>query len=161
MNLYTSKMVHRLTALALLVLPIQVLVAGPFGDALGKKLVSSTTPADKAICVRWMFVAMALHPDLKDMASVSPAQREEANQAFVKLVMRMLTETCAVEAREAVKYEGTSAIEGAFNIFGQVAGRELFTNPEVAKSLAALSEYLDAKKLQKALLETPAQADTK
>lgn len=152
--------VIRIATIVLLLLPLHTF-AGPYADALGKKLVSSTTSADKAVLVRWMFVSMALHPDLKDMASVTPKQREEANRAIGKLIMRMLTETCAVEAREAVKYEGASAIEGAFNIFGQVAGRELFTNPEVAKNLSGLNEYIDAKKLQQALLETPEQTKTK
>ena len=160
MTKYKIPTLIRIATILFLLSPIHVL-AGPYADALGKKLVSATTPADKAVLVRWMFVSMSLHPDLKDMASVTPKQREEANRAIGRLIMRMLTETCAVEAREAVKYEGASAIEGAFNIFGQVAGRELFTNPEVAKSLAALNEYIDAKKIQQALVDAPPQSVTK
>ena len=160
MTTYKIPTVIRVAAMLLLLSPIQIL-AGPYADALGKKLVSSTTSADKAVLVRWMFVSMSLHPDLKDMASVTPKQREEANRAVGRLIMHMLTETCAVEAREAIKYEGANAIEGAFNIFGQVAGRELFTNQDVAKSLAALNEYIDAKKLQEALIETPKQSESK
>jgi hypothetical protein len=146
---------------AFLIFQTHILIAGPYADALGKKLVSSTTPADKAICVRWMFVSMALHPDLKGMATVSPEQREEANRAFAKLATRMLTETCAIEAREAMQYEGASAIEGAFNIFGQVAGRELFTNPEVAKGLAGLDKYFDMKAIKKVLSETSTPSEVK
>ena len=160
MPTYKIPTVIRIVAMLLLLSPIQMF-AGPYADALGKKLVSSTTSADKAVLVRWMFVSMSLHPDLKDMSSVTPKQREEANRAVGRLIMHMLTETCAVEAREAVKYEGATSIEGAFNIFGQVAGRELFTNPEVGKSLAALNAYIDAKKLQDALVDAPKQSDTK
>ncbi|ACB76883.1 hypothetical protein [Opitutus terrae] len=127
--------------------------AGPYSDALGKKLVSSTTSEEKALFVRWMFVAMALHPDLKDMSSITPAQREEVNRAVAKLIMRMLTETCAVEAKEAVKYEGASAIESAFNLFGQIAARELFTNPEVGAGMAELQKYFDSKAVEEALSE--------
>ena len=48
------------------------------------------------------------------------------------------------------------AIESAFTIFGQVAGRELFTNPEVAKGLSGLEQYFDEKAIKKALSEIPA-----
>jgi hypothetical protein len=161
MHLYKSTKSFRRLLLVFLVLPMNMLFAGPYSDALGKKLVASTTPAEKAICVRWMFVAMALHPDLKDMASVTAEQREEANRAFAKLVTRMLTETCATEAREAVRYEGSSAIESAFNIFGQVAGRELFTNPAVSKGLADLVKFCDTKAIQEALTEAPVSSETK
>jgi len=125
--------------------------AGPYSDTLGKKLVSSTTSQEKALFVRWMFVAMALHPDLKDMSSITPAQREEANRAVANLMTKMLTQTCAVEAKEAVKYEGASAIEGAFNLFGQIAARELFTNKEVSGGLAELQKYFDSKAIEQAL----------
>lgn len=135
--------------------------AGPYSDALGKKLVSSTTSAEKALFVRWMFVAMALHPDLKDMSSITAAQREEANRAVANLMTKMLTVTCAVEAREAIKYEGASAIEGAFNLFGQIAARELFTNKEVSGGLADLQKYFDSKAIEKALSDTPTTSTEK
>lgn len=133
--------------------------AGPYADALGKRLVASTTPAEKRILVRWMFASMSLHPDLKDFVSMTPAQRTDANKAFAKLITRMITETCATEAREAVKYEGASALESAFSLFGQVAARELFANPKVAEGLGELEKLVDSKALQKALTEEP--SDTK
>jgi hypothetical protein len=105
--------------------------AGPYSDALARKLVASTTSEEKAACVRWMFVAMAAHPDLKGMSSVTPEQKE------------------------AVKYEGNSAIESAFQVFGQIAARELFSNPDVSKGLGELQGYMDTKALQKALGDKP------
>ena len=36
----------------------------------------------------------------------------------------------------------------AFNMLGQVAGRELFSNPEVAKGMADLEQYMDQDKLK-------------
>jgi hypothetical protein len=125
--------------------------AGPYADALSKKLVSSTTAEDKALFVRWMFVAMSLHPDLKEMSSITPQQRDDANRKAGELLTRLLTVTCVVEAKEALKYEGESAISSAFNLFGQIAGRELFTNQEVVKGLAGLEKYCDTAAFIKAL----------
>jgi len=142
----------------LVLLPAQKLVAGPYSDALAKRLVSSTTPAEKRVLVRWMFAAMSLHPDLADVSSMTPQQRSDANKQFAELLTRMLTKTCAAEARDALKYEGPMALSYAFNVFGQVAARELFTNPNVAAGMAQLQTMVDAEAIQKALSaeETPA-----
>jgi hypothetical protein len=150
------------TSLVLLLLSAANLAsAGPYADALGKKLVSSTSQEEKGICVRWMFTAMALHPDLKEMSSITPAQRDDANRAFANLVTKMLTDTCRIEAKEALKYEGPVAMQSAFQLFGQIAARELFSNPEVLKGLAELEKYSDSKAIQAALTDEPAPAETK
>ncbi len=139
------------------VLASSPLAAGPYADALGKSLVAATTPAEKLALVRWMFVAMSLHPGVKDLAAISPQQRMEANQAVGRMFTRLLTESCAVEAREAVKYEGMSAISSSFQLLGQVAAREIFGNAEVTAGLADLDKYIDTEKIKKVLGE-PAPA---
>lgn len=124
--------------------------AGPYADDLGKALVARTTSSEKVVLVRWLFIAMSLHPEVKGLATISDQQREEANRAVAKMIERLLTDTCAVEAREAVKYEGASAIERSFQLFGEVAGRELFSNPAVAVGAAEMGKYLNADKMKKA-----------
>jgi hypothetical protein len=145
------KTVRSLVLGLFLVFTANSVFAGPFGDALARKLVSSTTDAEKAICVRWMFVAMSLHPDLQQMSTVTAEQREQANREFAQLVVRMLTETCLTEAREAMKYEGQAAVSGAFEVFGQTPARELFSNPEVSKGMEDLDKYTDSAAIEKAL----------
>jgi len=125
--------------------------AGVYSDSLGKALVSASTPAEKVALVRWMFVAMSLHPGVKDLVSISPQQRTDSNQAVGRMFTRLLTEACVVEAREAVKYEGSSAISGSFQILGQVAAREIFGNQDVTAGLADLEKFIDAEKIQKIL----------
>jgi hypothetical protein len=142
-------------ALAFTLLNCSIASAGPYADALGKKLVSATTSAEKIILVRWMFTAMSLHPDLKDLSSVTPQQRTEANKALGKMITRMLTENCLTEAREAVKYEGPAAISSAFQLFGQVAARELFGNSKVAEGLSELNKVIDPEIFKKALEDHP------
>lgn len=127
--------------------------AGPYSDALAKKLVSSTTPEDKACFVRWMFVAMSLHPDIRGLSSVTAEQRDEVNQTVARLITRILTETCVSEAREAIRNEGPGALENAFNVFGSIAGRDLFTNKEVTAGLAGMIKYCDSKALKETLLK--------
>lgn len=125
--------------------------AGPYTDELSKCLVRSTTPADKTLLVKWIFATMALHPDVKGLASVSDDQRAELTKATARLFEGLLTNACNSQTREALRYEGQSAVEASFSILGQVAARELFANPNVASGLAEFEKYFDTAKLQKTL----------
>jgi len=137
-----------LLALALLCNPS---FAGIYTDELSKCLVKNSTEKDKSILVRWMFTAMALHPDIAAMAKVTDEQRQQANKDVAQMITRFLAETCLNQSQKAVKYEGSSAIEQGFNLFGQVAGKELFTNPQVAQALGELSQHIDSDALNKKL----------
>jgi hypothetical protein len=134
-----------------LLLSANLLSAGPYSDALGKKLVASTTAKEKASFVRWLFVAMSLHPDLTDMAAITPAQREAANKEIAALMRKMLTETCVKEAKLALRHEGQAAFEAAFSIFGEMAAEELFSNPKVNEGIAELEKYVDGAAIATAL----------
>jgi hypothetical protein len=123
--------------------------AGPYTDALAKCLVDSTTVDDRSTLVRWMFAAASAHPAVASIANVTPAQLDEMNRVTANLFVNLLTESCPDVARDALQFEGQSAIEGGFNVLGQVAGRELFSAPEVAGSLAGLERHVDTNKLQK------------
>jgi hypothetical protein len=127
------------------------LAAGPYTDELSKCLVRSTTTSDKTLLVKWIFSTMALHPDVKGLATVSDAQRIELNETTARLFERLLTNACLSETREALKYEGQSAIEASFGVLGQVASRELFANQSVASGLAEFAKYFDEERLRKDL----------
>lgn len=60
----------------------------------------------------------------------------------------LLTKSCLAETRDAVKYEGWSTVESSFSILGQVAGRELFANSDVASGMKELEQYFDAQKVR-------------
>jgi hypothetical protein len=129
-------------------------LAGPYADDMAKCLINATTPADRTVFIKWMFAAMALHPDVKSMAAVTPQQRDDLNKSAATMFQHMLLDSCRAETQAAIRYEGPQTIAYAFQIFGQAAARELLTQPDVAASLSALAKYLDESKL-KALL-TPA-----
>jgi hypothetical protein len=125
--------------------------AGMYTDDLSRCLVDSTTSADKLTLVKWMFAAMARHPAVKALASVSDAQMDAANKQTAELFVKLVTNTCKVQTQKAVKYEGQAALQASFQVFGQVAAAELFSNPDVAAGMSGLTKYFDNKKLSETL----------
>lgn len=121
--------------------------AGPLTDKLSACIIANTSKEDRTQLVKWMFSAAALHPAVKDIASVTPAQRTAANKDIAALFMRVLTNNCLLQAQAAIREEGNTALQTSFQLLGQVAGRELFSNPDVAKGTAELQQFLDRKKL--------------
>ncbi|MFP5409719.1 MAG: hypothetical protein ACLGG6_01970 [Gammaproteobacteria bacterium] len=129
--------------------------AGPYSDDLGKCLVASTTAADKGALVKWMFATAALHPAVKSIASVTPAERTGFNRGTARLFERLVTESCKAQTQQAVKYEGAVALQVAFQLLGQVAARELFADPAVAGGMAELERHFDKQKLEAVLGAAP------
>ncbi|MCF6253106.1 MAG: hypothetical protein L3J75_17835 [Methylococcaceae bacterium] len=121
--------------------------AGIYSDDLSRCLVESSTPDDKTVLVKWMFTSMSLHPQVKSMSAVTPEDLEKSNKAVAEMFVNLLTVTCKAQAKKAINYEGGLAIQQGFNVFGQVAGKELFSNPEVAKGLSGLEKYMDTEKI--------------
>ena len=121
--------------------------AGIYGDDMAKCLVSSTTTQDRSVLVKWIFAAAASNPEVKSMVSVTERQRDKLNKSIAKLFERLLTDSCRKETQAAYKYEGKATISSSFNLLGQVAGRELFSDPNVTKSVSGLAQYIDQKKM--------------
>lgn len=121
--------------------------AGIYGDDMAKCLVHSTTTQDRSVLVKWIFAAAASNPEVKSMVSVSERQRNKLNKSIAKLFERLLTDSCRKETQAAYKYEGKATISSSFNLLGQVAGRELFSDPNVTKSVSGMAQYIDQKKM--------------
>ena len=94
---------------------------------------------------------MSLNPAISKFVSIPSEKRKSFNIEMAELFETLMTVTCKSEAQLAVKYEGGQAIATSFNLLGQVAGRELFTNPEVAKGMADLDTYIDMDKISDAI----------
>ena len=125
--------------------------AGVYTDDLSKCLVASTTVTDRNNMVRWMFAAAAKHPAVSEIVTVTPEVMEQTNKTMGDLMNRLLLVSCKTETMEAIKYEGGTTIEASFQVLGQVAGRELFSNPAVAESLSNLDKHIDSAALEKLL----------
>jgi hypothetical protein len=125
--------------------------AGPYIDDLGKCIVDATTFDDRTALIRWMFAAATLHPAVKSLANI-PADRLEAESKTTGgLFTRLLTQSCREQTQKAVRYEGPTAIQAAFEVLGRVAGRELFSSPEVASGLSGLDKFVDKDKLKEVM----------
>lgn len=138
-------------AFALILLTAPSAFAGPYSDEMAKCLVTSTSETDKNFLVKWMFAAAALHPAVKSISSVSDAQRNELNMRTAKLFEKLLTESCKSQVQTAIKYEGPSTVESAFQVLGQVAARGLFSDPAVNGFIAQLGNHIDKQKMESVL----------
>lgn len=129
--------------------------AGPYTDTLSKRLVESTTPADRSLLMRWIFAMISLNPEFKNFTTFTPEQRTDLNKQVAKLFQDLLTVRCAKEAKDAIRYEGGIALQSSFKVLGEVAARELFLNPKVAAGAAEFTNFIDKDKI-KALLQDDA-----
>jgi hypothetical protein len=136
---------------------LALLCAGPVAaqnstQALSDCLAESTSGRDRKDLARWVFFAIAAHPDISEYLAPSAATAErEAHKTVADLFTRLLAESCARETRTAFKQGGSKAIEGAFQTLGQLAMQELMTNPAVNASMSEFEKQLDQEKLNKAL----------
>ncbi|WP_029407835.1 hypothetical protein [Thiomicrorhabdus sp. Milos-T2] len=121
--------------------------AGVYTNELSKCLIESTSQRDRVALVRWMFTAASRHPAVKSISSVSETQLDAANKTTGQLIMRLLTVSCKNETEKAFQFEGQSTLESSFMVLGQVAGKELFSSPEVSAAMAGLNKYIDKNKL--------------
>jgi hypothetical protein len=120
--------------------------AGPSVDAFDKCLVAASTDADRADLARWIFAGMAADPALKDLASVTPAQRHALDARMAAVAERLIMTDCRKEAITALQNEGPGVLGQAFGVMGQVASRELTGNPAAKAALAEFRTSLDDSK---------------
>lgn len=122
--------------------------AGSYTDALSTCVSDNTTGKERKELIKWVFISLAAHPEIRDISNTTAAIRDQASQATAKLVTRLLGETCANQAQSAVQNEGPEALETAFNSLGDIAMRELMSNKEVSASMSDFARYVDQKKLE-------------
>ena len=139
-------------AIAPLLLPLLAALsaptyAGPYADDLSKCLVSSTTEADKAQLIKWMFSAISLNKDVAPFVDMPDEVRSDVNRDTAGVYMRLLTESCRSQTHEAYKYEGEAAVHSAFELLGRVASQGMFADPAVAEGLEGLTDHFDEEKL--------------
>jgi hypothetical protein len=132
-------------------------VAGPFNDALSVCLVKSTTEHDRTLFVRWVFAAIAQHPQVSDMSSISPAESEKLSKEVADLFFELVSKRCHDETADAFKYEGAAAVSSSFGALGKAAMQGLMADPAVDAYFEKMGSYIDEEKL-KALFSTKAPA---
>jgi hypothetical protein len=132
-------------------------VAGPFADDMAKCLVTSTSPAERTVLVKWIFSVITLHPDLATMSNISPKQRDDLSRDAGALFQRLLLESCKSQTQQALQNEGPQTIQYAFQVLGQAATVGMLTDSHVTSGAKDLAKYVDEQKIKQALTAVDAQ----
>jgi hypothetical protein len=122
-------------------------MASPAIDGLSTCLADNTSGKDRKDLARWIFLAISVHPEIRSFSSASATTHDEADKTMAALVTRLLTVNCEQQTKDAAKQEGNTGIFTAFKSLGELAVRELTSDPDVAASIGGYVKYLDKNKL--------------
>ncbi len=129
-----------------------VVLAGPAETAAATRcLADNTTGRDRKDLARWIFLAIAAHPEMKEMSKASAEQQEQAQRAVAGLFSRLVGETCATEVRALVQTEGPAALGKPFEVLGQLAMQELMSNGDVKANVGGFERFIDRAKVEPVL----------
>lgn len=126
-------------------------LANPLVEATQTCFSDSTTGKDRKLLGKWIFLALAGHPEISQLSSASPADHEETSRQFAALFMRLVTVDCATEMRALAQAGGAEAMKLPFEHLGQIAMQELMNHPNVAGNIAGFERFLDQDKLNATL----------
>jgi len=134
-----------------LLAPLSVSAQTP-EESLSRCLADSTTGKDRKDLARWVFFAMAAHPEIKQYAAPSiVSATDETDKLMASMFTRLLADSCLKQTQAAFKQGGPVAVQKAFETLGQLAMQELMSDTQVNVSMGAFQKYLDQGKLGKAL----------
>lgn len=139
--------------------PVQAAVATPV-ESVQTCLTDNTNGKDRKLLARWIFLAMAAHPNLKTLSAASAQEREDTSRGFAELVTRLMTVDCKGQMQAVIADGGNDATAGlkvAFTHLGQVAMQELMGDKDVDAATSQFAKFLDEAKLQAALGPKPAK----
>jgi hypothetical protein len=139
-RLFSVKYISLLLALSV---PWHAAHAGLYGDEFSKCLVKHADLKDRVELMRWVFIVISINPNLSDLITVKPEQREPSGRATTKLLERLVLTDCRTEAMEAMKYEGASVMQSSFEVLGRVAMAELISNQATNAEFEKLGTYID------------------
>lgn len=138
-----------LTLLAVLYQPLAW--AADETEALRTCLADHTNGKDRKELARWIFLAMSAHPEIRDFAQVSEADREASSRQMAATIGRLLTEDCAGTSRTVIAAHGQQGLFNAFKFLGELAMQELMTHEAVAGEISRYARFIDHQKLAEVL----------
>jgi|ETNmetMinimDraft_26_1059896.scaffolds.fasta_scaffold26824_1 hypothetical protein len=107
-------------------------------------LTDSLNGKERKLLAKWIFAAMAAHPEIIELSSVSADTKNQIDQSVGILITRLLTLDCREELVGALAQDPL-AIENAFRVVGEVAMVELYSDKSVTSSLTNYIQYVDMK----------------
>lgn len=137
-----KKLLPLLAALSFVCSPVTA-SADIHSDDLSRCLLNATTSDDKLALMRWLFVQMAYHPVVSDIAKTTPAEIEKIDTRMARLFERLIAVDCRSQSIEAVKYGGNDPLGPSFEVLGKVAMTELMNDDKVNAGLSGFTKYLN------------------
>jgi hypothetical protein len=121
--------------------------------ALKSCLADKTSGKDRKELAKWVFVSMAVHPEMKPHFNADiEIVADDASKTMAALVTRLLSESCVDETRAAMKGgQLTQSLQVAFEGLGQLAMQELMADQSVQRSMGRFERYIDQKRMTEAL----------
>lgn len=113
-------------------------------------LVDTLNGKERKSLAKWIFFAIAAHPEIKSYSKASPKDIQESDKYVGKLITKLLTVDCPNELKKANKSNPLAAQQG-FELVGKVAMQELMTNQDVTKAITNYIKYADKEKLHSIL----------
>jgi hypothetical protein len=146
-------MVRLLTVVVLLLSASLPAYAQQPADALRGCLADNTSGKDRKDLAKWIFLAIAAHPEMKNHATGDlPTAMDDASKTMGALVTRLLGESCAKETGAVLtSAQSSQAMQLAFQGLGTLAMQELMADPAVLASMGLFERYLDPTRLKTVL----------
>ncbi|MDZ4350246.1 MAG: hypothetical protein U1A22_12015 [Xanthomonadaceae bacterium] len=111
----------------------------------------STSGKDRKLLARWVYLAIAAHPEMERLSAATPSDVEDVSRDFADFYMRLVTEDCAPQMRALVAGHGVRGVTAVFEYLGKVAMLEVMTNQRVSTTISGFEAFLDQEKLGAAL----------
>ena len=122
--------------------------AGPAAQELGVCLTDSLTGKERKDLAKWIFFAIAAHPEISSYSKVSEANQQQSDEFVGNLVTRLMADDCPQKSKNALQEGGSVAFEQAFGLVGQVAMQELMADHKVLQTISGYEKYLDQTRLR-------------
>ena len=122
-------------------------------DVLKQCLADNTSGKDRKDLAKWVFFAMAAHPEIKQYADAkATAATDESSKTMAAITSRLLTDSCANQVRAVMKTgQGPQALHVAFEALGQLAMKELMADKTVQDTMGAFVRYLDQTRINEVM----------
>ena len=118
-------------------------------DALKTCVADNTSGKDRKDLAKWVFFAMAAHPEIKPYVGANVAgPADESSKTMATLVTRLLTDSCVGEVKAVMKTgQGSQAVKLAFTTLGALAMQELMADKAVQDAMGSFGRYVDQARL--------------
>lgn len=114
-------------------------------------LTDSTSGRDRKDLVKWIYLAMSKHPEIRGSSASAAKDDEESNRRVGQLFTRLVADDCPAQIKAMVSEHGADSLSLAFEVLGRVAMQELMAHPDVTSAFSGLEKYTDQDRIQPVL----------